>query len=834
MGKKKNEQIVVTEEIQNLEVGSVLQANTTTSNKKGKPGKKVKSTVTDTIPYINAYDNGVLQVDTGIFSRTYKFDDLSFLSASEEKQQSIFERYQNFLNALSPDIEMQLSFVNVKEDLDIKLSQICPPTRGDNLDKYRLELSRVLKDKLTSARNNIRTDKYITFTLKAESVDDAMAQFATLNDSVCVDFAEIADSTELELKPLSLAERLELLYKIYNGDKPNFYFEHDEKGKTTCDFTRLARQGRFTKDICSPEAFKFDAAAMSFGDRHCGHFFVDSLPNYLEGSFISSMCTLPIESVITVYVNQLVSEDATKIVNSQATNIDMEISAKVNKASEKGREAHIPTDLRLAKENIELLQEDMMDRDQKLFSFSMDIIYFGDDFEDLRKKEKVIRNTSAKYSVQLQKAYFMQEQCLHSTMPYGKHFEIHDRFLTTENVGIFIPFGEISQYDANGFYYGINRINHSPIIINRRKGMNYNALTLGSPGSGKSFSTKREMAFIHLTDSTASILAIDPAGEYGNLFVAFGGISIKIAPGCNNFINPLDLDIDNSFDIDYNPISAKVDFITGLVETINGRPLSAPERSVLDDAIHHIYDEYLEHLASLPPVNGKMVTIDREYCPTLQTLFQTLQQMKNEYAVNIAWIIQQFVTGSFNLFANHTNVDIDNKLVNFDVSSIGDGIFREVGIKVCLNEMFTRNQANRRKNCWTYMYIDEFHLFLSSPASSSYFKTIWKTCRKFWGCPCAITQNVEDFIQSPDARAIINNSSFATMMNQSMMDRNALSQLFGLTETDLKYMTNVKPGNGLIWTPKGTFPVEDNFPDDTELFKLFSTAPDKDAQNKKD
>lgn len=829
---KKKEKIVMTEEIQNLEVGSVIDDRTvnkanagTLSKKDVKKLKKIKTTVTDAISYINAYDNGVLQVDTGVFSKTYKFDDIAFTSRSDDTQESIYEAYQKFLNALSPDIEMQIHFVNTREDIEVKLSQIAPPTRGSSLDKYAIEAADVLRQKLEEARNNIKTDKYISLTCKAESVDEAMNIFKDVEATITTGFSDLGNT---ELIPLALPERLELLHKIYNGSDTNFYFSHDEEGKVSCDFNRLAKQGLSTKNLVAPSGFQFDIDKSTIGDRKCGHLFVDDLPNYIEASFIASVCNLPFESVITLYINQLPPDEATKKVNSQATNIDAEISQREEKASGKGKAVNIPTDLRIAKENVELLQEDLISRDQKMFVFSMDMIYFAEDFDELKRATKTFKSTADKYSARFQKAMFLQEQAITSTLPYGKHLELHDRYLTTESVGVFMPFDEINQYDKGGIYYGKNRINNSPIIINRRKGNNYNALVLGSAGSGKSFGTKREITFIRLIDPSAGILIIDPSDEYSALTEALGGVVLPIAPGSGNYLNPLDLDIDNSFDINFNPMVAKIDFVMGFIETIlNGAPLSPMQRSAIDTAMNNIYRPYLEHLSELPPLpNGKRQTIDRASCPTLQTLFEELTSSKNPEAMNLAMVLQPYVSGSSDLFAHHTNINVDNNFISFNLKPVNEmGIVKELAMKVCMNELLTRNQANRRQNKWTYMYIDEAHLFLNSVSTSSFFKTVWKTVRKFMGCPCAITQNVEDFIQSPDARAIINNTSFANIMNQSMMDRNMLQQLFQLTETDLKYITNVKRGSGLIWTAKGTFPYTDEFPEDTELYKLFNTSP---------
>ena len=190
--------------------------------------------------------------------------------------------------------------------------------------------------------------------------------------------------------------------------------------------------------------------------------------------------------------------------------------------------------------------------------------------------------------------------------------------------------------------------------------------------------------------------------------------------------------------------------------------------------------------------------------------------------------MESYTSGTYDTFAKRTNVDLDTRIVVYDIKSVGTNL-RELALKVCMNDVWTKMMENRRKNKWTWFYVDEFHLLLSNGGSTSEFlKSIWKRARKYQGVPTGITQNVEDLLQSPDARTIINNSSFIYMLNQSRQDRNMLKDLLKLSDNDMEYVTNVDPGHGLIKTSKSVIPFEDRFPEDTELFKIMTTKP-KDA-----
>ena len=165
---------------------------------------------------------------------------------------------------------------------------------------------------------------------------------------------------------------------------------------------------------------------------------------------------------------------------------------------------------------------------------------------------------------------------------------------------------------------------------------------------------------------------------------------------------------------------------------------------------------------------------------------------------------------------------MDNRLIVYNIKDVGPNLM-ELALKVCMNDVWNKMMENRRKEKWTWFYIDEFHLLLGNPSTSEFLKTVWKRARKWQGVPTGITQNVEDLLASTEARAIINNSSFVYMMNQSAMDRNMLQELLNLTDADKEFITNSEIGCGLIHTGRQSIPFTDKFPTDTELFKIMTT-----------
>lgn len=796
-------------------------------SKQNKKKIKIPKTVQDTLDWEGAYENGVFKIGDKRYSKTYAFDDISFKTKNDEDQEAIYDAYLRFLNQIGYGEDVFITFVNYKEDEDTKLASVLPLYKQDGYNIYREELSTVLKDNMSLSRNSISTKRYITVYTNAENIDSAMQRLTILEGELTASFKKISGSP---LRPLDLAERLEVINLILNPESPNFYFEHDAKGKTSINLEQIQKQHLTTKDIVCPESLKFYGNRFEINERVGQAMYLDEIANYMDTNFLTSIVAVNFESVFTLHISAWEQAAAIKKIHNQSVNIQAEVEANMDKRLNAGKNPDmINSELKKNKDEIEALQDDILNRDQKVFYMSLCLCHFAENEKILKEQKKIIENSAIKYMCKISPLLECQERGLLSALPLGHDKLFNKRLMTTESLGVFIPFDEVNQFDKNGIYYGINAINKSLIVYDRTKGMNYNGLILGASGSGKSFSAKREMVSVIL-NKDANIYIIDPDGEYTPLANAFNGTVINISPGNGVYINPFDLDIDNSHDSDLNPITMKTDFIFGLLETMlgNGATLSPTQKAIVGRCIQQIYRPYLEYLAELPPdKNGKKRTIDRDHCPTMQNLFDALLSQPQAEAQNLALVMETYTTGEFNTFAHRTNVDIDNRLIIFNIKNIGTNL-KELALKICTNEVWNRMVNNRRENKWTWFYCDEFHLLLSNKSTAEFLKSIWKRARKFYGVNTGITQNVEDLLASQAARAIINNTSFVYLLNQSAMDRASLQELLNLSNSDVEYITNVDKGHGIIYTGQQTIPFEDNFPVKTKLFEIMTT---KDAED---
>ena len=400
-----------------------------------------------------------------------------------------------------------------------------------------------------------------------------------------------------------------------------------------------------------------------------------------------------------------------------------------------------------------------------------------------------------------------------------------EKLLPTDSVSLFIPFTSKELMQKGGMYYGLNAVSHNLLLFNRLNSKNQNGLILGQPGSGKSFSAKREMINVFLTTKD-DIYVIDPESEYAHMAQLLDGSVIHLEAGAKVYINPFDMDVqygDEEGKSGTDPVKMKSDYICMLCESaMGGRyEITNIQKSIIDRVVIQLYKPYLKHMREL---NDSSITCDTDASPTMEQFYSLLMDQPEPEAQNIALSLEIYCLGSFDTFAHKTNVDVNNRFTVYDIKDIGNGM-KEMGLQVCLNHIWNKIIDNQKNNKRTWFYIDEFHILTKTRSSAEFLQQIWKRARKWGGIPTAITQNVEDLLNSEESRAIINNCEFIMMLSQSPIDRAALAEMYHISDAQLNYITNSPPGQGLIYNGEGIIPFIDKFPKDTKLYKIMSSKP---------
>lgn len=363
-------------------------------------------------------------------------------------------------------------------------------------------------------------------------------------------------------------------------------------------------------------------------------------------------------------------------------------------------------------------------------------------------------------------------------------------------------------------------------MYDRLSGHNFNGLIFGESGSGKSFAAKSEMMSILLRSDKNVVYIIDPEEEYVNITNALGGEVINLSTSSTTFVNPLDMDLDFSGDDD--PVALKSDYIVSMIEIMygRGRTIEPKEKSIIDRCVKNIYRNYLKHIEHLRQ-SGKNITCDKMAMPTLNDLYNQLKTQPEQEAQNLADVIEIYAAGSLSTFAHRSNVETNARIVSYNIKNLGAGM-KDLGLFVCLNDIWNKMIENRKQDIFTWIYIDEFYLLLRSESASSFLMQVWKRARKWNGVPTGIMQNTEDLLRSVDSRNIINNSSFVLMMSLPKFDRDNLADFLNLSESQLDYITNADRGHGLLYNGKTVLPFNNEYPQNSMLYKIMSTSGSQD------
>lgn len=803
----------------------------TNNNENGKNNKVKKplfsfsnnNTAQKTIPYLRAYDDGIIEVSEKVFTKSYFIADTNFNIASQDIQDDIFLKYGDLLNMFGNEIKAEITVYNrsiVQEDFN---KSVLLPMEGDSLDEYRLEQNEIMLRNVKEGRNNIVKEAYLTVTVEADDYEKSVATFHRLDGEIAQAIKAINNS---DCAPLTLKERLNLFYDIYHPDDVGYLSktgEVDGYQVATFDINQLKSQGITTKDVIAPSSFVFNANNFQIGESYGQSIYLQSLPTYLSTQFIGELNDIPCNLLTSIHFDSLRQEKAMRLIKNQMVSIDSSIIERQQKAAKSHYSADIlPPTLREAKAEAEKLLSDVTSRNQKLFYVSLVITHFAKDLETLETQKKNILAVGQKFLVNLKVLSSQQEWGLAASMPLGNNKLALSRLLTTEAASLFIPFSSQELFDTEGIYYGLNAVSRNLVLYDRTKSRNANGLILGTPGSGKSFAAKREMLSV-LLGTDADVYVIDPEGEYTPLALMLGGEVVEISMGSKTYINPLDMDLDyaNEKENDnQDPVTLKADFICSLCETIVGGKygLSVTQHSIIDRCVRNIYAPYMKFMREHPDLG----TSDLKRMPTLKHLYNELVAQNEPEAKVIALALERFVKGSLDTFANNTNVNIKSRFVVYNIVNIGKGL-KELGLQVCLNDIWNRIISNRKKGKRTWFYIDEFYLLTQTESSAVFLQEIFKRARKWGGVPTGITQNVEDMLVSKEARTIISNSDFILMLNQSPNDRQDLATMLKISPTQLSYITNSPPGQGLLYTGETIIPFIDKYPTDTKSFAAMTS-----------
>ena len=761
--------------------------------KQDKEKYKAPRRVQDVIPIRRIWEDGIFQVGSQ-FSHTWKFSDINYQVASLEDKKVMFLDYSELLNSLDAGSIAKITVNNRTLNRANFEQSVLMPMRGDARDKYRKEYNGVILGKAT-AGNGIVQEKYLTVTVPKKNIEEARAYFTRVGAGLAVHFAALGS----KCVELDATERLRILHDFYRqGEEVDFHF----------DARDMMRKGHDFRDYICPDYIERHSDYLILGGKYCRTLYLKDYANYIRDSFVCELTGLNRNMMLSIDIIPIPMDEAVREVENRLLGVETNITNWQRRQNANNTfSAVLPSDMEQQRKESKEFLDDRTARDQRMMQGVLTMVLCAGSKEQLDADTDQILSLSRQKMCQMAVLKYQQTDGLNTVLPIGTRKINAFRTLTTESLAVFMPFKVQEIQDKGGIYFGENAISHNLILCNRENLLNQSSFILGVPGSGKSFSAKELIAFLIL-NTEDDILICDPEGEFAPMVQAMGsdiGTVVHVAAGGRDRLNAMYMVEGYG---ENNPIVEKSQFIMSLVEQIDKNGVGPQHKSIIDRCTALVYQEASE----------------TGIIPTLSTLREKLLVQPEEIAKEIALSLELFTTGSLDIFGHTSNVDLDKRVVVFNIHDLGEQL-KPTGLLVITDTMLNRVTLNWKKGKRTHVFIDEFHVVFENEYSGNFFSSAWRQFRKRNAYPTAITQNVEYLLDSVQASTMLSNSEFIIMLNQAASDREKLAKLLHISAEQMSYVTNADAGCGLMKYGSALAPFVNRFPKDTELYRFMTTRP---------
>lgn len=771
--------------------------------------KQLKSmlpkTVQQTIPFLDMRRDGICMVKNDYYTKTLQFNDINYELAGTVEQEAIFNRYCSFLNHFESNIDIQFTFQNKVIDMKEFKKYIKLPYKKDESEKikeYRREYQEMLYSQFEKRSSGTIKVKYLTFGIHESNFKKAKNALERTE----LEIIRIFKRMNVTVHSLNGFERLKLLKESLHPLQP-ILFNFNWKSRYT--------SGISVKDSISPTSMDFSKLnCFRIGNTYGAayHVYIDSAE--VSDRIIEEIMAVDSNLTVNIHTHSLDQLKALNFVSNKLTNANAVKIGKQHKAADQGHDGDIlPPELVNEIDAVNNIYDSLSRRNNRFFITTLLITSYAKKSDELLGIEKDIQSIVQKYHCELKSLDDLQEEGAMSSLPIGINKVKINRSFTTVELATFMPFTTQEVFTPNATYYGFNPLSNSMITLDRNNLINYGALILGMSGTGKSFTAKREIVDKYFRTND-NIIICDPQAEYITLTKELGGTVIEISATSKHHLNPFDINL-RSYEKGDDPVAIKSQFILSMCEAAIGN-LEAAEKSIIDRCIRKIYQKYLDDP-------------NPENIPVFKDLYNALRSVENNlHAQDVADALEIFVTGSLSVFNHRTNVDVNNRILCFDIRKLSEHLHK-MGILVIVDYVWNKISNSRDKNLSTWFYVDEFHLLLNDPLTAAYSTKMWKELRKWGGKPTGITQNVTDVLLSHQVENILKNSAFIVLLGQAAGDREILAERLGISPQQMEYITDTGVGEGLIYYidkhQHGTIiPFKDSFPTDTKIYQIISTS----------
>lgn len=754
----------------------------------------------------------IFKINEEEYSICIEYSDVSFAKANDEEAENIFFKWLEYLHSFREDTHIEvinagtpIKTEKYKEKFIFDTDNI----EDSNQKQIADELNTIITNSLGSKEETLQTKRYIVLSLKAKSFLEANALFLNMFIKTEQKFKELKSKVSM----VSIKERLKFLYNFFNVESL--------ETRGIDNIVTYAKDNNLSIfDVIAPKKISMrESDFIEIDDKKFLRvLYVSKLPKSLTPRFYNRLTTLEeINLITTLNINPTNSAKMIKQVDKSLSAMETERLEKIKRAGKSNLDYEWVKDKKLETKisNAEQLQYDLQKNNQKIFQNNFLVCISANSFEELEDQTVKVQEAAAEMLVEIKPLLWQQLEGLQNILPLGHNSLQFQRTLTSEATAVNVPFNSKDFNHEKSLFYGVNLVSKNAIFCDRKQLINGNGCVLATSGAGKSFNVKTLIEQILIRYPLDEICIIEPQDEYSSLLEVFGGQKIFISTTSDTHINPFDLSLNYgcSDTGKSEPVKSKVEYIIAFLESIVGaNALTGGQKTIIDRCTKIIFEDYEKSNFS-----------DESLLPTLHDFYNMLLRQPEEEAKDLALILERYVKGSMDLFSKKTNIDIQNRLVSFDISKLSASL-QTTGYLVVLDHIQNRLAKNKELGKYTWIFIDEFHILLANPYSAQYVANFYKTGRKLNALNTVISQQISHLLRSESGKDILSNSEFALILKQKPLDLPSICNIFNISEEEAMYVQGDAPtGQGLVVFGSDVIPFTNKVPKDYLIYKVNNT-----------
>lgn len=756
---------------------------------------KKNNTTTQRFIEIRDIQGNVVFLASGDACLIIELQSTNFALLSKEEQDAKIFSYASFLNSLSFPTQVlvknkRIDITNYLKLLEAETARAANSNRKNHMLMYKDFVRDLVKTNAVLDKSFYLVVPYSVLESGPGSVLGAVknktnSSYYSLAKEALRAKAQVLFSQlsrlGLRAKILEEEELAKLFYKIYNNHAEAHpqasIIQTEKKAALPQNNSSFLQKGTASlADLLAPSSVEVDFRSIRVGERFYQTLFVVGYPRFVSAGWLSPLVDFDHELDVSMFIYPTPASDILSDLRRKIAEMEATISAQL------GAGLEIDPQVKAGLEDALNLQEELAKGMERFFQFGLYITLSAETLAELKETQNRLTSTLSGLLLMAKPATLQMEEGFKTTLPMGQDRLYIVRNMDTTSLASTFPFTSATLTQDKGVMYGANMQNGSLIVFDRFSLENANEVVLGKSGSGKSYLIKLEI-MRQLMFGT-EVIVVDPEGEYQALCNALAGEYVAFTPNSAVKINPFDLS--GLYEEGENELGVKILSLRGLLKIILGQ-LDATHDAVLDKALVLTYQK-------------KGITPDpatqKKEPPLMQDLYQTLLEMEEKEAKELALRLEKFITGSLSgIFNQQSNFDIQNSLTIFSTRGLEEEL-RPIAMHIILDYVWTKVRKTLKKRL---LVLDEAWYMMRYEDSASFVYGIAKRARKYYLGLTTATQDVEDFLSTDYGKAVLSNSSIQILLKQGTAEIDAISKTFYLSSGERQLLLSVNIGEGLFF-----------------------------------